>query len=168
MCWMLCSFKGRNGLAEELSFTFDWNRGVQWQFAKNTRALCWEMRVMAVGVAIKNRESLPMTQRCGIGTNQNHRSEISDRDNEWASDPLGLPCQSLSSLFPGPPLLPQCDLPSFLVQGFHRSEGPLWLRFFDNWNLTREWKCREFIYITRGAYTFKKDISDCIYGEAGN
>ena len=49
-----------------------------------------------------------------------------------------------------------------------RVEGHLWLRFFDNWNRTSKWKCGEFIYIIRGAYNFEKDISDCIYGEAGN
>ncbi|WOK99758.1 hypothetical protein Cni_G08470 [Canna indica] len=38
----------------------------------------------------------------------------------------------------------------------------------DNWNLTWEWKRGEFIYNMRGAYTLRKDASDCIYGEAGN
>ncbi|XP_073116113.1 COBRA-like protein 10 [Elaeis guineensis] len=38
----------------------------------------------------------------------------------------------------------------------------------DNWNLTWEWKRGEFIHSVKGAYTFKKDVYDCIYGEAGN
>ncbi|CAL9078247.1 unnamed protein product [Musa acuminata var. zebrina] len=38
----------------------------------------------------------------------------------------------------------------------------------DNWNLTWEWKRGEFINTMKGAYTLRKDISDCIYGEAGN
>ncbi|XP_008778537.1 COBRA-like protein 10 [Phoenix dactylifera] len=38
----------------------------------------------------------------------------------------------------------------------------------DNWNLTWEWKRGEFIYSLRGAYTLKKDVSDCVFGEAGN
>ncbi|XP_031485053.1 COBRA-like protein 10 [Nymphaea colorata] len=38
----------------------------------------------------------------------------------------------------------------------------------DNWNLTWEWMRGEFIYSMKGAYTFSKDISDCIYGSAAN
>ncbi|XP_077242184.1 COBRA-like protein 10 [Tasmannia lanceolata] len=38
----------------------------------------------------------------------------------------------------------------------------------DNWNLTWEWKRGEFIFSMRGAYTLKKDYSDCIYGAAGS
>lgn len=37
----------------------------------------------------------------------------------------------------------------------------------DQWNLTWEWMRGEFIYSMRGAYTRKKDISDCMYGAAG-
>ncbi|XP_074566874.1 COBRA-like protein 10 [Curcuma longa] len=37
----------------------------------------------------------------------------------------------------------------------------------DNWNLTWEWKRGEFIYNMRGAYTLRKDASDCLYGKAG-
>ncbi|KAG6533191.1 COBRA-like protein 10 [Zingiber officinale] len=36
----------------------------------------------------------------------------------------------------------------------------------DNWNLTWEWKRGEFIYNMRGAYTLRKDGSDCLYGKA--
>uniref|UniRef100_A0A5B6YMU9 Putative COBRA-like protein 10 n=1 Tax=Davidia involucrata TaxID=16924 RepID=A0A5B6YMU9_DAVIN len=38
----------------------------------------------------------------------------------------------------------------------------------DHWNLTWEWMRGEFIYDMRGAYTHKKDSSDCIYGVQGN
>ncbi|KAK4360966.1 hypothetical protein RND71_019918 [Anisodus tanguticus] len=37
----------------------------------------------------------------------------------------------------------------------------------DQWNLTWEWMRGEFIYSMRGAYTRKKDYSDCVYGAAG-
>ncbi|XP_042421576.1 COBRA-like protein 10 [Zingiber officinale] len=37
----------------------------------------------------------------------------------------------------------------------------------DNWNLTWEWKRGEFIYTMRGAYTLRKDSSDCFYGQSG-
>ncbi|KAF8016352.1 hypothetical protein BT93_H1761 [Corymbia citriodora subsp. variegata] len=37
----------------------------------------------------------------------------------------------------------------------------------DHWNLTWEWMRGEFIYSMRGAYTHKKDPSECIYGTAG-
>ncbi|KAK3024307.1 hypothetical protein RJ639_043169 [Escallonia herrerae] len=37
----------------------------------------------------------------------------------------------------------------------------------DHWNLTWEWMRNEFIYSMRGAYTHKKDPSECIYGAAG-
>lgn len=37
----------------------------------------------------------------------------------------------------------------------------------DHWNLTWEWQNSEFIYTMRGAYTHKKDSSECIYGPAG-
>ncbi|XP_030522750.2 COBRA-like protein 10 [Rhodamnia argentea] len=37
----------------------------------------------------------------------------------------------------------------------------------DHWNLTWEWMRGEFIYSMRGAYTHKKDPSECIYGAAG-
>ncbi|KAJ7981604.1 COBRA protein [Quillaja saponaria] len=37
----------------------------------------------------------------------------------------------------------------------------------DHWNLTWEWMRGEFIYNMRGAYTHKKDPSECIYGPAG-
>lgn len=37
----------------------------------------------------------------------------------------------------------------------------------DHWNLTWEWMRGEFIYTMRGAYTHKKDSSECIYGAAG-
>ncbi|XP_056163973.1 COBRA-like protein 10 [Syzygium oleosum] len=37
----------------------------------------------------------------------------------------------------------------------------------DHWNLTWEWMRGEFIYSMRGAYTHKKDPSECIYGVAG-
>ncbi|KAG5551116.1 hypothetical protein RHGRI_009515 [Rhododendron griersonianum] len=37
----------------------------------------------------------------------------------------------------------------------------------DHWNLTWEWMRGEFIYTMRGAYTHKKDSSDCIYGPQG-
>ncbi|CAM8893815.1 unnamed protein product [Rhodiola kirilowii] len=37
----------------------------------------------------------------------------------------------------------------------------------DNWNLTWEWMRGEFIYTMRGAYTHMKDVTGCIYGEAG-
>ncbi|KAF6162950.1 hypothetical protein GIB67_021099 [Kingdonia uniflora] len=36
----------------------------------------------------------------------------------------------------------------------------------DHWNLTWEWMRGEFIYTMRGAYTHRKDYSDCIYGAA--
>lgn len=37
----------------------------------------------------------------------------------------------------------------------------------DHWNLTWEWMRGEFIQTMRGAYTHKKDYSECIYGVAG-
>ncbi|XP_042509718.1 COBRA-like protein 10 [Macadamia integrifolia] len=37
----------------------------------------------------------------------------------------------------------------------------------DHWNSTWEWMRGEFIYSMKGAYTCKKDPSDCIYGSAG-
>ncbi|MCL7049589.1 hypothetical protein MKW94_028964 [Papaver nudicaule] len=37
----------------------------------------------------------------------------------------------------------------------------------DHWNLTWEWMNGEFIYSMRGAYTHKRDYSECIYGPAG-
>lgn len=37
----------------------------------------------------------------------------------------------------------------------------------DQWNLTWEWMRNEFIYDMRGAYTYKKDPSECIYGPQG-
>lgn len=37
----------------------------------------------------------------------------------------------------------------------------------DHWNLTWEWMRGEFIYSMRGAYTHKRDSSNCIYGVAG-
>ncbi|KAJ4976189.1 hypothetical protein NE237_001295 [Protea cynaroides] len=37
----------------------------------------------------------------------------------------------------------------------------------DHWNLTWEWMRGEFIYSMKGAYTHKKDPSDCIYGAPG-
>ncbi|KAI3437100.1 uncharacterized protein J3R85_005841, partial [Psidium guajava] len=37
----------------------------------------------------------------------------------------------------------------------------------DHWNLTWEWMRGEFIHSMRGAYTHKKDPSECIYGAAG-
>lgn len=37
----------------------------------------------------------------------------------------------------------------------------------DHWNLTWEWMRGEFIYNMRGAYTHRKDYSECIYGSAG-
>ncbi|XP_057950669.1 COBRA-like protein 10 [Malania oleifera] len=37
----------------------------------------------------------------------------------------------------------------------------------DHWNLTWEWMRGEFINTMRGAYTHKRDYSDCIYGAAG-
>ncbi|KAH0751413.1 hypothetical protein KY285_004561 [Solanum tuberosum] len=37
----------------------------------------------------------------------------------------------------------------------------------DRWNLTWEWMRNEFIYSMKGAYTHKKDPSECIYGPQG-
>ncbi|GAV60659.1 COBRA domain-containing protein [Cephalotus follicularis] len=37
----------------------------------------------------------------------------------------------------------------------------------DHWNLTWEWMRGEFIYSMKGAYTHKRDISECIYGPTG-
>lgn len=37
----------------------------------------------------------------------------------------------------------------------------------DHWNLTFEWMRNEFIYDMRGAYTRKKDLSECLYNPAG-
>lgn len=37
----------------------------------------------------------------------------------------------------------------------------------DHWNITWEWMRGEFIYNMKGAYTRKKDSSECIYGDAG-
>lgn len=37
----------------------------------------------------------------------------------------------------------------------------------DNWRLSWEWRRAEFIYSIKGAYTTKKDASDCVYGPAG-
>ncbi|XP_009792856.1 COBRA-like protein 10 [Nicotiana tabacum] len=37
----------------------------------------------------------------------------------------------------------------------------------DHWNLTWEWMRNEFIYSMKGAYTHKKDPSECIYGPQG-
>ncbi|XP_010519279.1 PREDICTED: COBRA-like protein 10 [Tarenaya hassleriana] len=37
----------------------------------------------------------------------------------------------------------------------------------DHWNLTWEWMRGEFIYSMRGAFTHKKDASECIYSKAG-
>lgn len=37
----------------------------------------------------------------------------------------------------------------------------------DHWNLTWQWMRGEFIYSMRGAYSHRKDISECTYGAAG-
>ncbi|XP_024959676.1 COBRA-like protein 10 [Cynara cardunculus var. scolymus] len=37
----------------------------------------------------------------------------------------------------------------------------------DKWNLTFEWMRNEFIYDMRGAYTRKKDLSECLFSPAG-
>ncbi|KAJ4836638.1 hypothetical protein Tsubulata_005486 [Turnera subulata] len=37
----------------------------------------------------------------------------------------------------------------------------------DHWNLTWEWKNGEFINTMRGAFTYSKDTSPCLYGKAG-
>ncbi|XP_023520454.1 COBRA-like protein 10 [Cucurbita pepo subsp. pepo] len=37
----------------------------------------------------------------------------------------------------------------------------------DHWNLTWEWMRGEFIHSMRGAYTYTRDISQCIYGPTG-
>ncbi|KAF5730574.1 COBRA-like protein 10 precursor [Tripterygium wilfordii] len=37
----------------------------------------------------------------------------------------------------------------------------------DHWNLTWEWMHGEFIYDMKGAYTHKRDYSECLYGPAG-
>ncbi|OWM81250.1 COBRA-like protein 10 [Punica granatum] len=37
----------------------------------------------------------------------------------------------------------------------------------DHWNLTWEWMRGEFIHSMRGAYTHRRDPSECIYGPAG-
>ncbi|KAL2476250.1 COBRA-like protein 10 [Abeliophyllum distichum] len=37
----------------------------------------------------------------------------------------------------------------------------------DQWNLTWEWMRNEFIYSMKGAYTHKKDPSECIFGPQG-
>ncbi|KAL9366326.1 hypothetical protein Peur_037525 [Populus x canadensis] len=37
----------------------------------------------------------------------------------------------------------------------------------DHWNLTWEWMNGEFISKMRGAYTHKRDFSECVYGPAG-
>ncbi|KAM5585729.1 COBRA-like protein 10 [Rosa sericea] len=37
----------------------------------------------------------------------------------------------------------------------------------DHWNLTWEWQKNEFIQTMRGAYTHKRDPSECLYGQAG-
>ncbi|CAI9088487.1 OLC1v1022823C1 [Oldenlandia corymbosa var. corymbosa] len=37
----------------------------------------------------------------------------------------------------------------------------------DRWNLTWEWMRNEFINTMKGAYTHKKDTSDCVYGPQG-
>ncbi|KAG8386166.1 hypothetical protein BUALT_Bualt03G0120800 [Buddleja alternifolia] len=37
----------------------------------------------------------------------------------------------------------------------------------DQWNLTWEWMRNEFIYDMRGAYTHRRDSSDCVYGRQG-
>lgn len=37
----------------------------------------------------------------------------------------------------------------------------------DHWNLTWEWMRNEFIYNMRGAFTHKKDPSECLYGPQG-
>ncbi|KAH7544325.1 hypothetical protein JRO89_XS15G0149400 [Xanthoceras sorbifolium] len=41
------------------------------------------------------------------------------------------------------------------------------LGHFDHWNLTWEWQNGEFIQDMRGAFTYRKDYSACIYGAAG-
>lgn len=37
----------------------------------------------------------------------------------------------------------------------------------DHWNMTWEWRRGEFIYSMRGAYSHRKDVSECTYGAAG-
>ncbi|KAG9454131.1 hypothetical protein H6P81_007035 [Aristolochia fimbriata] len=37
----------------------------------------------------------------------------------------------------------------------------------DSWNLTWEWKRGEFIYSMKGAFTHRKDSTDCIFGPQG-
>ncbi|PIN05591.1 hypothetical protein CDL12_21867 [Handroanthus impetiginosus] len=37
----------------------------------------------------------------------------------------------------------------------------------DQWNLTWEWMRNEFIYSMKGAYTHRKDPSECVYGPQG-
>ncbi|CAK9187769.1 unnamed protein product [Ilex paraguariensis] len=54
---------------------------------------------------------------------------------------------------------------NYLAQVTMNNNNPLGR--LDQWNLTWEWMRGEFIYTMRGAYTHKKDYSDCIYGAAG-
>ncbi|KAM0952285.1 hypothetical protein DsansV1_C03g0034771 [Dioscorea sansibarensis] len=54
---------------------------------------------------------------------------------------------------------------NYLAQVTIDNDNPLGR--LDNWNLTWEWMRNEFINTMRGAYTFKKDSSDCIYGVQG-
>ncbi|CAM8890649.1 unnamed protein product [Rhodiola kirilowii] len=54
---------------------------------------------------------------------------------------------------------------SYLAQVTIENFNPLGR--LDNWNLTWEWMRGEFIYTMRGAYTHMKDVTGCIYGEAG-
>ncbi|XP_071930361.1 COBRA-like protein 10 [Coffea arabica] len=53
---------------------------------------------------------------------------------------------------------------NYLAQVTIENNNPLGR--LDNWNLTWEWMRGEFIFTMRGAYTRKKDATDCIYGAA--
>ncbi|CAL5392959.1 unnamed protein product [Camellia sinensis] len=52
-------------------------------------------------------------------------------------------------------------LAQVMIDNFHP------LGHLDHWNLTWEWMKGEFIFNMRGAYTRKKDPSECIYGPQG-
>ncbi|KAL1537363.1 COBRA-like protein 10 [Salvia divinorum] len=54
---------------------------------------------------------------------------------------------------------------NYLAQVTMENHNPLGR--LDNWNLTWEWKRGEFIDSMRGAYARRKDVSECIYGAAG-
>ncbi|XP_059639600.1 COBRA-like protein 10 [Cornus florida] len=54
---------------------------------------------------------------------------------------------------------------NYLAQVTMENNNPLGR--LDHWNLTWEWMRGEFIYTMRGAYTYLKDGSGCIYGDAG-